>query len=981
VGAWLLAMCLLLAPGLALAGSGTPPLRDYAMDAWNSRNGLPHNSLRDIAQTPDGHLWFATWEGLVRYNGLEFSVIDRSTRPGLPDNGVGALYVDRDGALWLSDSRGNLGRYSAAGAWRFWSRGPDWPKALVHAMAMDAEGRMWLLFEGHGLGRLSPDGRFDYFPPVGDVPIRSSFPQMAFDGSGRLLIGSLDGLVIREPDGRLRRAPAALQLPGGLVWPYRAADGTVWVVAGENLYRLHGDRAVLVHRVPGQGHFTAMLQDRHGELWLGSENHGLLRIGSHGVERLGPGHELPTGRIVSLHEDAEGSIWIGANGGLFRLRETLFTSYTRRDGLSGDYARAVLETRDGSLWIGSASGLDRMDRSGRIAPVPIRTAPGRTPSVLSLAEGPDGDLWVGTYTDGVFRLHDGRVHRHFTEADGIPSGHIRAITFDAGGAAWLGTQRGVVRIVGDAVSEPPIAGLPNGLVTALASIDGALWIGSVEGASVVRGDQVQRLPLEALGGARSVFGFQGIGTDVWIATDRGLYRDRGGRLARVGLEQGMPVDTVFQLVADRLGNAWATSNRGVMRIGLANLNAVADGRAQLALERYNEIDGMANAQANGSSAPSLIRRGDGSLWLVTAGGVATVDPARLQRFRERLPPPAVIESVQVDGAPLAWQQRHRLPGGKRLSVAFVGLSYLMPERIQYRTRLDGLDADWVERGGQRNVEFVGLPPGDYALRVSARHPDGRWSDREAVWRFSVAPLWWQRHELQAGALLALLVALVALYRFLLRRYRSHNERLAELVRKRTADLQQQAQRLLLANREKSELLTRLRLKSDAFERQAHEDALTQLPNRRHFDEALVRDISRARRSGRPLSLAILDIDHFKRINDRHSHATGDTVLHEVGEVLTSACRASDLPARLGGEEFALLMSDTSRQAAQLLCERLRELFHARRDWGGVPGLQVTFSAGLAELRDDESGSELILRADQALYRAKSEGRDRICAAS
>lgn len=184
--------------------------------------------------------------------------------------------------------------------------------------------------------------------------------------------------------------------------------------------------------------------------------------------------------------------------------------------------------------------------------------------------------------------------------------------------------------------------------------------------------------------------------------------------------------------------------------------------------------------------------------------------------------------------------------------------------------------------------------------------------------------------------------------------------------------------MLQANQEKSELLTRLRIKSDVFERQAHEDALTGLPNRRHFDEALARDISRARRSGRPLVLAILDIDHFKRINDHYSHASGDAVLHEVGVLLTAAARASDLPARLGGEEFALLLADTTLDEAQALCLRIRALFHARHNWASVEGLQVTFSAGVAALRDDDTGSSLMQRADHALYEAKSAGRDRIC---
>lgn len=187
---------------------------------------------------------------------------------------------------------------------------------------------------------------------------------MLFDDQGRLLIGTLDGLIYRELDGHMHRAPAAFGLSPGLAWPYRAPDGTLWVVAGEQLYRLQGEHAELVHRVPGQGHFTAMLQDRHGDLWLGSENQGLLRIGSHGVEHLPAGRSLPTGRIVSLREDAEGSIWVGANGGLFRLRETLFSSYSQRDGLSGDYARAVLEDRDGSLWIASTAGWIACCRTG-----------------------------------------------------------------------------------------------------------------------------------------------------------------------------------------------------------------------------------------------------------------------------------------------------------------------------------------------------------------------------------------------------------------------------------------------------------------------------------------------------------------------------------------------------------------------------------------------------------------------------------------
>lgn len=211
----------------------TAPLRDYLVDRWTTRHGLPHNSIRDIAQTPDGFLWFATWEGLVRYDGLEFTVFDRSTsRPTLPDNGVGALYVDRDGALWSSDSRGNLGRRSPDGReWTFWSGEGRWPQVLIHAMAKDAHGRMWLLFEGHGLGCLHADGRFEYFEAPSDVPLALSYPKLAIGDDGRIWIGGIDGIVVRDPDGTFGRAPVSFGLAPGLAWPYRASDGAIWLVA------------------------------------------------------------------------------------------------------------------------------------------------------------------------------------------------------------------------------------------------------------------------------------------------------------------------------------------------------------------------------------------------------------------------------------------------------------------------------------------------------------------------------------------------------------------------------------------------------------------------------------------------------------------------------------------------------------------------------------------------------------------------------
>lgn len=974
---------LLAMPGLAASKlAPPPPLHDYAIDLWTSRDGLPHNSIRDIAQTADGYLWFATWEGLVRYNGLDFVTFDRSTTPALADNGIGGLYVDPSGALWLSDSRGNVSRYTADGKLKIWKRPPEVPQVLLPAMAMDQQGRLWMLFEGNGLACLTADGRYLYTPPPADSPLRTAYARMMIDDDGLVWVGTNEGLVIRQADGTLRDASKAFGLPPGNAWPYRADDGTVWIVAGDGVYRRQDGRLVLAHRLPGVGRITAMLQDRHGDLWLGTEASGLLRVGHHGLERLTSGLPLPGGRITSLKEDAEGSIWVGANGGLFRLRETLFTNLTARDGLGSDYVRAVLADPDGALWVGHAAGLDRVGTNGRIRPHPLPTTTGRPPSVLSLARGRDGALWVGTANDGLYRVAtDGGVRRYGPQ-EGLPAGTVRGISIGPDGVVWLATQRGLGYVDGARVVRPRLPGLEEALITAVYSEPGAVWFGSLDGARVLRGDQVQRLSLEALGGGRSVFGFSRLGGAMWIASDRGLYRWREGRLARVGLEQGMPVDAVFQLLPDRAGHLWITSNRGMLRTDLASLEAVADGRqARLAVIQYNEMDGMANSQANGSSGPTEVLRADGTVWIATAGGISAVDPTRLHWFRERPAPPVVIDSVQEDSVALPWrdQQPLRLEGGHRLTVSFVGLSYLLPERTEYRTLLEGLDTDWVTRGRQRSVEFVRLPPGRYTLRVSAAHPDGAWSQREARLAFVIEPFLWQRHGVQAAAAATLLLLLYGLYRYRVHRFHARARRLRRLVDERTRDLQAQARQLRRADQEKTGLLQQLRLHAEAFERQAHEDALTGLPNRRAFEERLTREIALAGRQGTPLCLALLDVDHFKRVNDQYSHVVGDAVLKEVATLLAAQARRTDMAARTGGEEFCLLFPGATLEAAEQALQRLRAAFHAHRDWGGVEGLDVRFSAGLVEWTpgSDTAVASLYQRADRLLYQAKRNGRDRI----
>ena len=195
-------------------------------------------------------------------------------------------------------------------------------------------------------------------------------------------------------------------------------------------------------------------------------------------------------------------------------------------------------------------------------------------------------------------------------------------------------------------------------------------------------------------------------------------------------------------------------------------------------------------------------------------------------------------------------------------------------------------------------------------------------------------------------------------------------RLEERAVERTTELEQ-------ANREKESLISALGERSRTLERESQEDPLTGIANRRFFSQRLAAEIDVARVVGQPLTLAVADLDHFKVINDQLGHAVGDEVLRRIADLMRRLCRQSDLVARIGGEEFALILPGMSRESSIAFCENLRHTVETH-DWRAVhPLLRVTLSIGLYQWSGAGDVAELLQAADTQLYRAKNEGRNRV----
>ena len=599
------------------------PLGHFLREVWTTRDGLPHNLINGIAQTEQGYLWFATWEGAVSYNGRDFRLFGRLEVPEMPDEGFRAVLAARDGSVWFGSSRGGVARVED-GRWQFFGRDQGLSHAEVMTLMQTADGSLWIGYQSGGVDRLTADGRVENFSVEQGLPSPLVY-QLLEDPQGRIWIATGAGLAVLE-HGRARNFGAAHGLPAGSVSAINwGRDGVLRVGGDFGLYRLEqGEFRSLSGQLEGLA-IQRLLHDRHGTLWVGATHQGLYRVGKSGeVDHYGTELGLPNQRIASLFEDREQSLWVGTSGGLMRLREGPFINLRETQGLADDYVRSVLQSRDGTLWVGSSTGLTmiKAGQARRVGPDML--------SVLTLAEANDGSILVGTYLEGVMRWHNGLLEPLIASKQGLPSNQVRALLADRQGALWIGTTRGLLRLKQGVSTEFTSAhGLPREYVLSLLeNRDGRIWVGTDKGLAQFNEEteRFDQVPLRD--GAESVFGMaEDAAGGIWLASDRGLIYRRAEQIGRIGYAHGLPVEKLFQVVLDHDENVWVSSNRGVIKVPASDARAAVQGQIdRVDAEMFSELDGMASAQCNGGSSPSAIALEDGRLAFSTALGLSIVNP-------------------------------------------------------------------------------------------------------------------------------------------------------------------------------------------------------------------------------------------------------------------------------------------------------------------------------------------------------------------
>ncbi len=973
---------LLCAAAPAAALNPDKAVTQYAHDVWLPDNGLPQVTVMDMVQTLDGYLWIATQGGLARFDGVRFTVFDKHNTEAFSGASVEALEEDSYGNLWVATTEGGLIRRSPSGEFTLYTADDGLASNVVLSVLEDSKGTLWVGTNA-GLNRFR-DGKLERLPESSGLAT-ARVERMLEDRTGQLWLGTqglglcrlLDGnaTCIDRDDGLGSNAVVSLA---------ESADGSLWIGnESAGLDRYHD--GLLYHHGPEQGMpedtVYDLLEDRDGNLWIATDGHGVLRFADGTFTALTPAEGLSGRRCTSLLEDREGSLWIGTfTGGLNRLRDATFVTIAARDGLSADPIWTVLEDRHGAIWVGAMPGLNRIvDR--QIVPFAGQQEVADC-QVQSLLEAADGALWVGTARQGLKRLWQGRW-TSWTTRNGLASNAVFGIVQGHDGVIWVSTRDGLSRIDDEGIRSYTTAdGLPhNSLRPMLVDSQGTLWVGTRGGGvALVKNAEITTFdPGVELGPAHLTI--LTIHEDregaIWIGTGGGLLRYRNEVTRLLDHSSGLYDEHIHKILEDDAGNYWMSCNNGIFSISKESMTDFFTGRSdRVESQVYGRSDGLLSSECNGGSEPAGWRDRDGRMWFPTIRGVVSLDPDNLQV--NPVMPPVIIEEVLVDGRSLDVDRDVVLaPGTQHYDFRYTALTFLGTDKVRFRYKLEGLDSDWIEAGTRRTAYYNTLPPGEYVFQVVACNSDGIWNVNGASYRLIQKPHFHETKTFYAFCVFVLVFLVAGLFMVRIRQMRKREEELVRAVGERTRELRQLA-------RELKELtlidpLTGLRNRRFLFE------TITPVMEELSRQRAQAEKASGDRRSGPGgdgMGALIIDIDHFKSINDTWGHDAGDVVLKEFARLLLDCVRAQDVSVRWGGEEFLVVLPQTRRDSLFQFAERIRtrvedHLFQ-------IPGetVHITCSIGLAvypffgSSDVDLSLNQLITVADMGLYTAKHEGRNR-----
>ncbi|WP_166423592.1 two-component regulator propeller domain-containing protein [Paraglaciecola sp. 20A4] len=875
----------------------------------------------------------------------------------MANNKVFTLHEDANDSLWVGTENG-LNRFDPdTQSFKKYVFEANDPTSLSHnivtAITDDAEGNLWVGTRGGGLNRLEANTRkFTRFRQSDEALVSISgnhINALEVDGQGDIWIGT-------ELNGLNR-----FNLKSGRFFHYRYQTANINSVSDDTIYTIENDN--------------------QGNVWIGTHDGGVNFFNpktlafNHYQSDVDDLHSLHSDDVYAFAEDSSGNLWVGTDSsGLnyFNAKTQEFSQYSLDTADPADkdtYSIYSLKAdTHNNLWIGANSdGLYHIDLKTRkltkyiYAPSNNATTSG---GVSAIAQDKGGNLWIGTFIGGLYLFDVNtkqftRYNEKFSQKGSFVEGAINVITPDSQGKLWLGFETGLGYFDPD-----------TGDITYFLKDENSAESSSASFVHAIKEDRH---------GA------------IWIGTSLGLnrYDHKTNEFILYTEKDGLPNNVIYSIEEDNSGEIWLGTNNGLSKYNVKNGT----------FKNYNVRDGL---QSNEFTSAVSFKSITGELFF---GGIKGFNRFFPERIEDNLIKPSVVISSMFllnKRVPISQEQglvdphnhnhNFTLPQAIHLTdnitlshndniiaFEFSALSFTNTQKNQYAYKLEGFDNDWITTDYKnRRATYTNLSDGTYLLKVIASNNDGYWNEEGTSLKIVVLPpLWktWWAYTLYCLLFCGLLWFFVRVQLNKVAFERKISEDLEVKVAQRTSELQK-------ANQKLEELTTT--------------DQLTGLKNRRFLLAHLKDDVDLSLRKYRDFNTSntqksvlgadmiffLIDLDHFKKVNDMYGHASGDSVLIQIKAILEQVFRETDYLVRWGGEEFLVIVRFTERNKAAKLAERLRltvENYHF--DISGGQTLQKTCSIGFAcypfitQKPELLSWVQVINIADYCMYAAKNTGRN------
>ena len=776
---------------------------NYVYQSWNAFGGLSGTTANDIYQTSDGYINIGTYEGLVRFDGVAFTSLNRSL-----------------------DS--------------------DYHIVSVRAILQDSRGNIWLGSNDEGLQKISETGTKLYTLNQG-LP-NNSIRALTEDKNGNIWVGTAGGVVYITPDGKLitpQFAPGTTS--NGVIASHIFCDnvGRIWLtISNENGFFLFTNgvfRPLLEFEKFGRYFATSVFQDKEGIFWIGLGDKGICRMINGVTESIVTNTILDSIPTCSILQDKNGDIWFGTEKGLVVLNNGEFIEYKGAPELSGSNINRIIQDREDNIWFATdRNGIGKMTHGKfKLSRLGV--------TVNALCEAPDGRIWAGTdsgvycynndeletntltnYTRGLRIRHvettcdgkilvscytkpgqilyDGKKITYWSTDQGLVGDKVRVAIETSAGEYYVGTTTGLSIIHRDGTIKNirQAEGLDTEYVmTIYRDTHGVVWVGTDGGGIfLIKNEQVFAHLTSSNGIAGNVVFkiSQDSDNNYWICTGSGIsyIEDFDAvstlrfKCSNMNSENGLGTNSVFQVLFDSANNVWLTNNHGIASISRDELSSFFEGKTSTVNTKYYSKNDGLDSDGPTSTARSIVDK-TGRLWFTMVDGIAIYDPLKVNEAS--VTPLIQIESILVDNVEYKASNRDELfvlkPGTKRIDIKFTGLSFDAPERIMFSHMLTNFDTDYSTPDMNRVVSYTNITPGKHSFIVYAINGNGVKSDNDEVMFLWQKPYLYQRAGFWVVLIIILVSSALLYFRHREKKIKLENIRLESLVKLRTADLEKE----------------------------------------------------------------------------------------------------------------------------------------------------------------------------------------------